>query len=413
MTKKLIFIITLISFAMPIKAQDLIQKSLELRQRTQEFLTKNRERFSPEELKYLENIRKCGLPKLTDYYCHDYWTLQPESPAPLPKSGFYNEFKIKAPDSVAMELARTTAFLVIKDDSIIFENYYLGFDSSSVMNSFSMAKTITSLLIGKALDLGIIKSLDEQANKYLPWLNTPKDSLLRIKDLLNMASGLDWNEDFLNPLSDIVKAYYGYPLDSLLPEIHVKYPPNYKWNYQCVNYILAGLIIEKASGMSLGEFTQTYLWTPMGAENHALWGRDKKSGIPRSFCCMYATPRDYAKLGLIVLHKGYWNGKQIIPASYIEQMFEPASQLKYKFLKHNDFYKLGLWIYPRKKYEAYYFAGVFGQYIFVLPEQNAVIVRLGQMVNQLDVMRVPPDVPLYLKIGTNIIKQYEKKKNSK
>ena len=94
-------------------------------------------------------------------------------------------------------------------------------------------------------------------------------------------------------------------------------------------------------------------------------------------------------------------------------MFTPAKQLKYKLLRHNDFYKLGLWIYPRKKYKAYYFAGVLGQYIFILPRENAVIVRLGQMVNQLNVMRIPPDVPLYLKIGTEILKQYDAKVGAK
>ncbi len=410
MAKKLIFIAIIISLTqMPLSAQQLIERSKQLHERATRRIEKQKKRFSKEELAYLDNIIKCGLPKLTDYYCHDYWTLQPEQPNPLKKSEFYNDFHIKTPDSIAMELARTTAFLVIKDDSIIYEQYFLGFDSSYVMNSFSMAKTVTSLLVGKAIELGYIKSLDQKAADFLPWLNTEKDSLLRIRDLLNMASGLDWSEDFLNPLSDIAKAYYGYPLDKLLSEIHVKHTPDKKWRYQCVNFILAGLIIEKASGMDLGEFTQKYLWTPMGAENRALWGRDKHSGYPRSFCCMYATPRDYAKLGLILLHNGQWNGKQIIPASYIEQMLTPASHLRYNLLRKVDFYKLGLWIYPRKKYKAYYFAGVFGQYIFVLPEQNAVIVRLGQMVNQLDVMRVPPDVPLYLKIGTDIIRQYEQK----
>jgi CubicO group peptidase (beta-lactamase class C family) len=204
-----------------------------------------------------------------------------------------------------------------------------------------------------------------------------------------------------------IKAYYGYPLDQLLHQVHVKHQPNKKWRYQCVNYILAGLIIEKATGMSLGDFTQKYLWTPMGAEHTAYWGKDKSSGYPRSFCCLYATARDFAKLGLILLHNGHWNNQQIIPENYIKQMLNPASQLKYKWLRKVDFYKLGLWIYPRKKIKVYYFAGVYGQYIFVLPDKNAVIVRLGQMVNQLDVMRIPPDVPLYLKIGTEILNQYE------
>ncbi len=404
MQKRIIFItITLLTIIAPMDAQI----TNDLYNRAKSYIAERKKHFSKEELKYLNNITHCGIIHLTDYYCQDYWTLDAKNPKPIPNSKYYNDFEIKKADSLAMALARTTAFIVIKDDSIIYEQYFLGFDSTQIMNSFSMAKTITSLLIGKAIDLGYIKSLDEPVNKYIPWMNTAKDSLLRIRDLLNMASGLNWSEDFLNPLSDIAKAYYGYPLDKLLKTIHVKKTPNKRWHYQCGNYILAGLIIEKASGMSLGDFTQKYLWTPLGATHYAYWGKDKISGYPRSFCCFYATARDFAKLGLLVLHKGYWNGQQIIPEDYIEQMFTPAKQLKYKLFRHNDFYKLGLWIYPHKKYKAYYFAGVLGQYIFILPEQNAVIVRLGQMLNQLNVMRIPPDVPLYLKIGTEILDQYK------
>ncbi len=394
---------------MPLQAQNNQPETNNLRAKAKKYLTTSKRLLDRDELKYLENIVHCGLPTLTDYYCHDYWTVKSQNPKPLPKSQFYNQFTIKKSDSITMALARTAAFLVIKDDSIIFEHYYSGFNQNNVLNSFSMAKTITSLLIGKAIDLGYIQSLDEPVNKYIDWLTTPKDSLLTIRDLLNMASGLNWKEDFLNPFSDIVKAYYGYPLDKLLPAIHVTQQPNKKWRYQCVNYILAGIIIEKASGMDLGSFVEKYLWTPLGAEHDALIGKDKSSNYPRTFCCFYATARDFAKLGLMVLHGGKWNGQQIIPGDYIEQMYTPAKHLKFKLFRHVDFYKLGMWIYPKKKYKAIYFAGVYGQYIFILPDQNAVIVHSGQMVNQLDVMRIPPDVPLYLKIGTEILKQYDAK----
>ncbi len=406
MLKKIIFTtLSLLIFLAPMNAQ----KYSELHQKAKKYLSERKKHSQKEELKYLENLVHCGLPTLTDYYCHDYWTVKSQNPKPLPKSKLYNQFTIKKSDSLAMSIARTAAFLVIKNDSIIYEHYYSGFNKDNVLNSFSMSKTIVSLLIGKAIDLGYIKSLDEPVYKYFDWMTHPKDSLLTIRDLLNMASGLNWTEDFLNPFSDIVKAYYGYPFDKLLPSIHVTRKPNQKWHYQCVNYILAAMIIEKVSHMDLGTFVEKYLWTPLGAEHDALIGKDKASGYPRAFCCFYATPRDFAKLGLMVLHNGKWNGQQIIPASYIEQMHEPAKHLKFKLFRHVDFYKLGMWIYPKPKYKAIYFAGVYGQYIFILPEENAVIVHSGQMVNQLDVMRIPPDVPLYLKIGTEILKQYEAK----
>jgi len=384
---------------MPLNAQQLLQRAQKAYDTIKQLPTK--EKFG-----YLENLLRCGMANLTDYDCYDYWTLKPTAPKPLPKSRFYNQISLRKKQRLTLELTNTAAFLIIKDDSLIFEQYFSQYDSTSKLNSFSMAKTITSLLIARAIEQGYIKSLDQKVAEFLPWFDQPMDSLLRIRDLLNMASGLDWSEDFLNPFSDIVKAYYGYPLEELLPQVHVIEPPNRRWRYQCVNYILAGLIIQKATGMNFGQYMQQALWTPIGAEYEAYVGKDKYADIPRSFCCIYATARDFAKLGLLLLHQGKWNGQQLISSQFVDEMKQPAIHLRYKLWRRTDFYKLGLWIYPKRRYKAYYFAGVFGQYVFILPEYNAVVVRLGQMVNQLDVMRIPPDVPIFLKIATQLLEAY-------
>ncbi len=361
--------------------------------------------------KYLDNLLKCGLPKLNDYHCYSTETIKPApNPYKIPQSKFYNQFSIPLELKLQMELMHTTAFLVFVDDSLIFEKYFRDFSSDSIMNSFSMAKTITSFLVGIAIHKGYIKSLNQKVADFFPQFNNSSyGKSLTIRDLLNMASGLNWKEQFLNPASDIVKAYYGYPLLELIKQLKVVKKPNTKWSYQCINYILAGLIVQKSSGQSLAHFAQNYLWQPLGTSHFALWAKDPSSNIFRSFCCFYATARDFGLIGLMMLHHGFWNNQQIVPKAYFDSMLTPAKNLKYKHFKHVDFYKLGMWIYPKKKYQAYYMAGVYGQYVFALPKQNAVIVRLGQMVNQLDVMRLPPDVNLYLHIGTNIIQQYRKK----
>ena len=364
-------------------------------------------KFSFSQEVHLKNFLKCGLPKVDDYKCFGYYEFDSSSrPYEIPLSLFYNRL---SPSPLLYETARglgTVSFLVVKDDSLIYENYLSGFERKSRVNSFSMAKTITSLLVGIAIDKGFINSLDEKVYKYLPQFNDGKDTLLTIRDLASMASGLNWSENFESPTSDVVKAYYGYPLDSLLAKTHVIHTPGKKWKYQCGNFILLGMIIEKASGMKLTEFAQKYLWEPLGGNYSVFWGADTASGIVRAFCCFYASPYDFALLGLLVLHKGYFNGKQIVPRWYIEQMMQPDARIRYKLLRKNDFYSLGLWTYPRKKYKAHYFAGTYGQYVFILPEENAVVVRNGRLPNQLDVYRLPPDVELYLRLAYDIINKY-------
>ncbi len=355
---------------------------------------------------HLKNIARCGLPKVDDYKCFGYYEIDSSSsPVDIPKASIYNKLE---PNRLLLQTAKglgTVSFLVIKDDSLVYENYFSGFSRASKVNSFSMAKTITSLLVGIAIDKGFIGSLDDKVYKYLPQFSNGMDTLLTIRHLATMASGLNWSEQFENPNSDVAKAYYGYPLDALMRKIHVVRQPGKKWKYQCGNFILLGMIIEKATGMPLTEFAQKYLWQPIGATYSAYWGADTASHIVRAFCCFYASPYDFAKLGLLVLHKGYYNGKQIVPAWYVEQMMQPATYLRYKFMKKNDFYNLGLWTYPKKKYDAHYFAGTYGQYIFILPKENAVIVRNGRIPNQLDVYRITPDVELYLALGHSILEQ--------
>ncbi len=357
---------------------------------------------------HIKNLLKCGLPKVDDYKCFGYYQISSSTvPYEIPLSKSYNRI---IPSQILYEAAKglgTVSFLVIKDDTLVYENYLAGFERKSKVNSFSMAKTITSLLVGIAIDKGYITSLDDKVYKYLPQFSQGKDTLLTIRHLASMASGLNWSENFESPRSDVVKAYYGYPLDSLIAKTHVVKTPGKKWKYQCGNFILLGMIIEKASGMKLTDFTQKYLWEPLGANYSVYWGADTNSGIVKSFCCFYASPYDFALLGLLVLHKGNFNGKQIVPAWYIEQMMQPDHSINYKLLRKNDFYSLGLWTYPRKKYKAHYFAGTYGQYIFVLPEQNAVVVRNGRLPNQLDVYRLPPDVELYLKLGYDILEKYK------
>ncbi len=358
---------------------------------------------------YWKKFLNCGFPKLSDYKCFNYDTIKKsQNPIFLKKSDNYNSYTLNKRLRNRFKLMRTTSFLVVQNDKIIYEKYWLKYTEDSVMNSFSVAKSIVAILLGIAIDQGKINSIDDKVYSYLPWFNQGKDTLLTIKDLLSMSSGLSWEEEFTNPFSDIAQAYYGEHLDSLIKSSHVMTTPGKTWDYQCGNTVLIALIIEKATGMPLPAYAEKYLWQPLGASDDAYWG--KSGNVTKAFCCFYATARDFAKLGLLVLHNGKFNGRQIVSAGYIKEVIKPAKWLTYgKKNKSVDFYGLHFWLikYNNKYYP--YFSGMFGQYIIILPEYNAVVVRTGEMVNELKILPVPPDIKYYLKAAIKIIKNNKTK----
>ncbi len=357
--------------------------------------------FSQQE--HIAKFLKCGLPKLDDYKCFDVDTIEAKNPLHWELSDDYNTAVIPKRFLAQMSFMRTSAFLVIKDEKIFYEQYWLNFNTDSVMNSFSVSKSIVALLVGIAIGEGKIQSINQKVKDFLPEYSEGLDSSLRIIDLLSMSSGLSWSEEFANPMSDIAIAYYGSSLDSLMDKTHCKETPGKSWNYQCGNTVILSMIIEKATGKKIYDYAEEKLWTPLGATHNAYWGKDKPDGITKSFCCFYATPRDFAKLGLLVLNKGKFNGQQIVPAEFLEAAIQPAEWLTHK-KKSVDFYGLHFWVTKFYNQSIPYFSGAFGQYIFIFPKQNAVVVRFGEMLNEISIQPLPPDVPLYLKVSNKILK---------
>jgi CubicO group peptidase (beta-lactamase class C family) len=267
-----------------------------------------------------------------------------------------------------------------------------------------MAKTITAILLGIAIDEGKIGSVNDKVYKYLPHFSQGMDTMLTIEHLLTMTSGLNWTERFTDFNSDVAMAFYSDTLEGLLETIHVVREPGKYWKYQCGNTLLLGMIISEATGMPLAQYAEEKLWKPLGAHHYALWTRDS-NGITKAFCCYYATTRDFALLGRLMLNKGKWNGKQIIPEDYFRKMITPVGDAQFGKRNYVDFYGYQTWLYPRDKQEhIYYFAGMYGQYIIIFPERNAVMVRNGRMLNQLSIMRIPPDLPVYINFALRELK---------
>lgn len=272
----------------------------------------------------------------------------------------------------------TIAFLIIKNDSIWYENYAEGYDENSKTNSFSMAKTITTALLGKAIDDGYIKSLDQPVAEFLPEFNTPPGSEITVGDLASMASGIDWNEDYFNPFSQTARVYFDKNIREVVLDLKVIDKPGTAFEYLSGNTILLGLVLEKATGKNLSTYLSESFWKPLGMKNDALWQLDsEESGMEKAYCCISSNARDFARFGKLFKDHGKWNNQQVLDSAFIAKATLP------RFADSPE-YGYGLWLSDYKDKEIFYLRGVLGQYVIVIPEDNLIIVRLGHAYEKLE-----------------------------
>lgn len=314
-----------------------------------------------------------------------------------------NTSTLSASQLEQLESIQTASFLVIQNERLIFEQYWSHFNKNHPTNSFSAVKSLVSLLIGIAKEDGLIVSLDERVGKYLAEFNTAGKERITIRHLLTMSSGLDWHESGANPFSDAAGAYYGSNLDQLISSLTAVDAPGKEFSYQSGNTQILGLLIEKITGMSLAKYAEKNIWKKIGAEHDAYWNLDKKEGRAKAFCCFYATPRDFAKLGQLILNKGVWNQQQIVPEKYVDSCFIPAN------LNCNDepLIKYGLhwWILNYKGFDVHYARGISGQYIITIPSEKIVILRTGWERGTVDSAGHPSDIYNYINIALGLTRE--------
>ena len=287
-----------------------------------------------------------------------------------------HKVKLNASDLAYHEKFDSKAFLVFQGDTLIYEKYWDGHSSSQVSNSFSAAKTVVGLLVGIAIEEGKIASIDDYVGKYLPEFNRNGRQQITIRHLITMSAGFDWVESGKNPLSEAAEGYYGSDLYGLVTRLRVIEKPGIHFNYQSGNTQILGFIIERATGKSIDQYTEEKLWKPLGAGSNAFWSLDKKNGDEKAFCCMYATARDYALIGQLILNDGRWNGRQLVPTWFMNQMIETPT-LKTKENVPNMRYGWHIWVYKNRGNPVYYCRGLMGQYMIAMPHKNRVVVRLG------------------------------------
>lgn len=278
-----------------------------------------------------------------------------------------------------LEKHETNSFLIVRNDSLIYEFYSDKRNKESINPSFSVAKVFVSALMGIAISEGFIKSAQEPITNYLKELTAPGFEKIRIEDLLNMRSGISFNETYTSPFGQMPMYYYGLNLNKYVRKLKIKEPPDQHFQYISVNTLLLSMIIENATGKNLSEYLTEKIWQPIGMEYPATLSIDsKKHQTIKAFCCLNARSRDFAKFGRLYLNKGKWQGKQIIPESWIGRSTSVI----------NDSHDARGFPYTyqwRVTKEGNFFAyGILGQYIYICPVNNIIIVRTGKTNKKVD-----------------------------
>lgn len=282
-----------------------------------------------------------------------------------------------------LEKHKTVAFLIIKNDTIQYEKYFDGYDRTHIIPSFSMAKSVISILIGCAIDDGLIQSVEDPVIHYIPELKDNGFENVKIKHVLQMTSGLDFNESYVNPFGDAAALYYGTNLRKQVSKMKLKQHPGKQFEYVSGNSQLLGLILERAlTNKDITEYAQEKLWSPLGSEFDASWSIDsKKSSLEKTFCCLNARAIDFAKIGRLYKNFGDWNGQQIISEEWVRH-----SIMKDTTEGSKSYYQYQWWLpEPGQSFMA---EGILGQYIYVHPAKNLIIVRLGKKQGKTDWWKV-------------------------
>ena len=257
--------------------------------------------------------------QIDDYRFFYTRTVESGEPLRIPFGSDYNKGVSLDPLLYALEKSKSVAFLVVKNDSLRFEKYWDGGGENSITNSFSMAKSIISLLVGCAIEDGYIESVEQEISDFIPEIEQAGDfGGVKIRHLLEMSSGLNWLENYKRPISVTAKAYYGTNLKSLVLNREFINPPGLAYKYQSGNTQILGVLLERAVGESVSSYAGRSLWSKIGAEQDALWSLDYNGGVEKVFCCFNSNARDFAKIGLLMLNRGRVGDGVVVGEDYVD-----------------------------------------------------------------------------------------------
>lgn len=311
---------------------------------------------------------------LDDYNYFDNDTLY-KSPTPEPWAVAidYNKAKASSKLEKLHKEIQSVAFLVIKNDSIWYEWYNEGYGKDSRTNSFSMAKSIVSAAMGKAIMEGKLSGFDAKVGQFIPEFATGEAANLTVGDLSSMASGLEWDEKYYSPFSKTTQLYFDTNLAEFMKTIPVKRNPGREYEYSSGATQLLAMTLEKATGEKLTKYVDDNFWKPIGAESDSYWQTDRE-GLVKAYCCIASNARDFARFGKLYKQNGKWNGKQILDSAFVAKSLTPRFELTPQ-------YGYGWWLAEFEQKKIFYMRGHLGQYVIVVPQDDLIIVRLGHQGN--------------------------------
>ena len=350
-------------------------------------------KYVPKYLRALEIAEKSKMEHIEDtfinmdqYFAYktvsksaDPFVFVKKENAPLPNSFSHNGIEYNTMDF--LDSSYTQGFLVIQDDTIVYENYWRGQKENTRHISWSMAKSVISALLGIAQAEGYMGSVDKNVEEYLPELKGSGYEGVKVKDVLQMSSGVKFNEDYGDPNSDINRWFRAFALGDSQDEfaatmVNERTPGTYN-HYVSINTHVLGMILVRTTGRSITEYFKEKLWDPIGAEHDAYWLKDDKD-MEMALGGLNATLRDYGKVGRLFLHRGNWDGTQIVPESWVDESLnmdaEHVTPMSKNSAHPDSGYGYQWWIPPGDDGE-FWARGVFNQYIYINPTTNTVIVK--------------------------------------
>lgn len=294
-----------------------------------------------------------------------------------------------------LDSSYTQGFLVLHEDSISFESYYLGQNKNTRHISWSVAKSFVSALMGIAINEGYIESIEDNIEKYLPELSSSGYNGVKIRELLQMSSGIRFDETYSDMNSDINRYWRGFVLgdsqDAFAATLKNKITPGTFNHYVSINTHVLAMIIVKTTGKSLTEYLEEKIWKKIGMENNGYWLVDGK-GMEMALGGLNATIRDYAKMGKLFLDSGRWKGLQIVPEEWVLESTsingEHLEATSVNSAHPNIGYGYQWWIPgASKKYgkeEEFMAIGIYNQFIYVNRSTKTVIVKNSANKNYYD-----------------------------
>ncbi len=290
------------------------------------------------------------------------------TPTPLPPGP---PLKLALDIDAYMAGQRSAALLIVHDGKLRLERYGLGFDATGRWTSFSVAKSITSTLVGAALRDGHIRSMDDKVSEYIPAMKGSAYDDVSIRRLLTMTSGVRWNEDYADPNSDVARFNNHQPeegvdaLVSYLRRLPREVPAGTRWLYSTGETNLVGILVGNAVKRPLADYLSEKIWKPAGMEQQATWILSR-TGREISGCCIQAATRDFARFGLFILNGARVNGESIVPEGWLAQ----ATTEQVGIGRPGRGYGYQWWTYAEGSFAA---RGIFGQGIFIDPKRRIVI----------------------------------------